>query len=204
MIQTKHWYFSERQSKNFNYFTFILLQLQDSLKRIFFTIPIPEAISTALLKPFIGRHVYGVRWVPQEQLHITVYFAGEVTEEVLHTFDSLVPVLCQSKTAFNLEFENLRLLYKNKKPAMLWAVFKEHSSFTDLSVSICRIFSAPERREQTPHITLARIRQLHQLPFDLPAMKPFSIHVDSIELWQSHLQQTGSVYEVISQWKLGK
>lgn len=130
------------------------------MKRIFFAIPIPEAISTALLLPFKGMHVHGVRWITQEQLHITVYFAGEVTEEVLQTIHSTMPVLCQSKTAFYLAFENLRLLYKNKKPAMLWAGFKEHYSFIDLSLSISKIFSAPPPPEQTPHITLARIRQL--------------------------------------------
>lgn len=174
------------------------------MKRIFFAIPIPEAISTALLLPFKGMHVHGVRWITQEQLHITVYFAGEVTEEVLQTIHSTMPVLCQSKTAFYLAFENLRLLYKNKKPAMLWAGFKEHYSFIDLSLSISKIFSAPPPPAQTPHITLARIRQLHQLPFDLPATKPFSIHVHSVELWQSHLLQTGSTYEALSRWKLGK
>ena len=174
------------------------------MKRIFFAIPIPEAISTALLQPYKGMQVHGVRWIPQEQLHITVYFAGEVTEDVLQTIHSAMPVICQSKAAFYLAFENLRLLHKNKKPAMLWAGFKEHASFTDLSLSISKIFFAPLPPAQTPHITLARIRQLHQLPFDLPTMKPFYIHTHAVELWQSHLLQTGSTYEVLSRWKLGK
>jgi 2'-5' RNA ligase len=57
-----------------------------------------------------------------------------------------------------------------------------------------------EKRKPFPHLTLARIKQLKKLPFDLPHIHPFSFIADRVELWKSNLHADGAQYEQITSW----
>lgn len=173
------------------------------LKRLFFAISIPDEVKVALLKPFSGKQFHGVRWIPGEQLHITVHFIGEVHDEVTDHIHSVMPALCHSKINFDLGFENLQTVSNNKKPSIFWARLHDHPLFTDLTSSVQAILSPTEIKTQLPHITLARIRKLHQFPLVIPTLKPFSIPINTIELWESQLHETGSTYTITGSWKFG-
>ncbi|MBK9730763.1 MAG: RNA 2',3'-cyclic phosphodiesterase [Chitinophagaceae bacterium] len=174
------------------------------MRRIFFAISIPPETRQSLWQLFSHQHYFGIRWIDQEQLHITVHFLGEVENETIAQIALQLPVICNSIPAFDLQIENFRTVSKNQKPTMIWAQLEDHLSFSALCLSLRSSFPTGETRMPQPHITLARIRQLHQLPFDLPKAKPFLIPVNSVELWESHLHADGSKYQVLGQWKLKK
>lgn len=171
------------------------------MKRIFFAIAIPEPTRIELLQHFREKHFHGIRWIHVDQLHITVHFVGEVAESAIETFSSRMPALCDAQQHFTLMIENFQVQFRQHKPVMIWAGIQHQRAFADLSLAVQRICSVFPGKPQLPHITLARIRQLHQLPFTLPRMKPLVIPVTSVELWESHLQAGGSSYEVLHQWK---
>ncbi|MEP7129342.1 MAG: RNA 2',3'-cyclic phosphodiesterase [Chitinophagales bacterium] len=174
------------------------------MRRLFFAISIPPETRQSLWQLFLHQHYFGIRWIDQEQLHITVHFLGEVEDETIAQIALQLPGICHSIAAFDLKIENFRTVSKNQKPTMIWAQLEDQLSFSSLCLSLRNIFPTGETRAPQPHITLARIRQLHQLPFDFPKAKPFSIPVNSVELWESHLHATGSKYEVLGQWKFQK
>ena len=172
------------------------------MKRLFFVIPIPEDLKQLLVAPFAKKDFFGVRWIAKENLHVTLHFLGDTTDETQDHIKIMMPTLCNPLPSFDLELECYKAVSKNGKPVMLWASFTENTFFESLSWSLCNIFQSDEAQKPLPHITLARIRQLHQLPFNLPKTKSFSLRVNSVELWESTLHESGAAYKTIAQWKL--
>jgi 2'-5' RNA ligase len=66
------------------------------------------------------------------------------------------------------------------------------------------LFPTGKNRKPVPHATLARIKQLRSLPFELPGIKAFSLLVDKLHLWESHLNSSGSEYSSVSSFRLAK
>ena len=131
----------------------------------------------------------------------------EKLKEIIEQVNSV----CESSYPFHLTFESFKTIFKDRKPVMIWAQFAESREFDQLCFRLRVAFPTEEKRKPLPHLTLARIKQLRQLPFDLPKTKPylpggqaFSFEVNQLELWESHLDEKGATYEMIEQWKLGE
>jgi 2'-5' RNA ligase len=172
------------------------------VKRVFFAIPVPEDQKEKLLIPFTGKQNFGIRWVAKKELHATTHFVGSLSDNDLDSLLKQATITCASASAFELVFDSFRCLNKNGKPILLWAQFVDNPAFSALSYALRNAFPGEETRKPLPHITLARIKQLKALPFDLPVISKFSFQVNHVELWESHLQASGSVYEKLHSWKL--
>ena len=172
------------------------------MKRLFFAISIPDKQKQILLQSFMKKDFHGIRWVNKENLHITAHFLGATYEEYIKNLMEQMPSVCNSAASFDITFQDFNTIVKGKKPVMIWAVFQENKTYDSLCYSLRKAFPTEENRTPIPHITLARIKQLHQLPFELPKVKSFYFPVNSIELWESHLNEFGSSYEMITRWKL--
>ncbi len=172
------------------------------MKRVFFAIPVPEDQKEKLLIPFTGKQNFGIRWVAKKELHVTAHFVGSLPDNDLDSLLKQATITCASASDFELVFDSFRCLNKNGKPVLLWAQFVDNPAFSALSYTLRNAFPGEETRKPLPHITLARIKQLKVLPFDLPVIRKFSFQVNHVELWESHLQASGSVYEKIDSWKL--
>jgi 2'-5' RNA ligase len=85
---------------------------------------------------------------------------------------------------------------------MIWAQFEESPGFEKLCLQLREAFPTEEKRKPNPHATLARIKRLKRLPFELPQGKTFSFVADRIELWESKLSSEGSQYQMLESWKL--
>lgn len=172
------------------------------VKRLFFAISIPEDCKQLLLQLFRKKDFHGIRWVSKENLHITIHFLGATSEESLANILERIPSICSPVAPFDLKFEDFSTVIKDKKPVMIWAKFEENKAYDSLCYALRKEFPTEENRKPLPHLTLARIKQLHQLPFDLPKAKSFSFVVNSVELWESHLNASGSTYKIIKHWAL--
>jgi 2'-5' RNA ligase len=172
------------------------------MKRLFFAIPVPEERKAELLRPFHEKKIHGIRWLDNHGLHITLHFVGSTPDEKLDEINQQARMICSSASSFQLTFESFKTVFKNKKPVMIWAQFEPNKLFEDLTYKFREMGPSDEKRQPVPHITLARIKQLHRVPFELPRIKPFSFIADAVELWESHLRQDGSEYEKIKRWQL--
>lgn len=170
--------------------------------RLFFAIPLPDECKTALQAPFRHRKHYGIRWVKSENLHITLHFIGAVTGHLPPEFSHAVAAACNQFLPFDLKLSGFRAVLKRSKPVMIWAQFEQQPHFDHLCTALSKIFPGDESLKPTPHVTLARIRQLHQLPFELPCTPAYTLKVDTVALWNSTLLETGAEYKSLSSWKL--
>ncbi len=174
------------------------------MKRLFFAIPIPDLYKKELVHSFLQKSYPGIRWTKEEQLHITLHFLGPVDDEKIKELIPQAAAACQSFHSFNLQFNTFKAILHNRKPRMIWAQFEENQSFESLSHKLRDMFPTGENRKPVPHATLARIKQLRSLPFELPGIKAFSLLVDKLHLWESHLNSSGSEYSSVSSFRLAK
>jgi 2'-5' RNA ligase len=79
---------------------------------------------------------------------------------------------------------------------------EQSKAFEALSMRFRNTFTTTENRKPNPHITIARIKKLKQLPFELPHLNAFSFKACSIELYESITHAAGAEYQLIKEWKL--
>jgi 2'-5' RNA ligase len=170
--------------------------------RLFYALPIPSAIRQQLLASFPQKKFAGVRFVAEENLHITLHFLGDVPEEKLQEVISSGKGISHTAPSFCLRFNSLQTIFKERKPVMIWAQFEDSPAFENLCLELRKSFPTDEKRKPLPHLTIARIKQLKKLPFDLPSLNTFSFETDHLELWESHLDLDGAQYKMIESWNL--
>jgi 2'-5' RNA ligase len=178
--------------------------------RLFVAIPVP-ALMDETLKSLQHQNssLNGIRWTPIPNLHITIFFLGEISELNCSFVKQAVSKVIENSSPFHLDFEKITLTGKNKYGRMIWAQFRKHNSFASLSNGI---FEAVEpylilRRfihDPVPHITLARMKT-EPVSLNLNSEKLISLpEVNSCELWKTVHGKYGVVYDSLEQFRFGK
>lgn len=127
--------------------------------RLFIAIELPDKIKRKLAG--LRRDIPGVRWVPQEQLHLTLLFLGELEEERLELLCTALERI--AAVPFNLRLTRPGCFPRAGNPRVLWFGVDAQPALERLAqrvktaVASCGI--AVEERPFCAHITLARIRQ---------------------------------------------
>jgi RNA 2',3'-cyclic 3'-phosphodiesterase len=134
--------------------------------RLFVALEIPDAVRrnfAALLEEL--RSVASQagdkrpRWVRPENLHITLKFIGQLPEAKLNDMRNAL-VAVQSNSPVEMSFRGLGFFPSEKRPRVFWAGLEAAPNLPALARDVDRATAtqgvAPETREFTPHLTLAR------------------------------------------------
>ncbi len=178
--------------------------------RIFLATPLPPVWSESFLEiSKKNSSLEKFRWTPRDNLHITLFFIGEVEENNLENIVSALGKLFVEQKSFILEFETVELRGKKGHPSMLWGKFCKKEMFSQLSESIFQ--SVKEfmtidvvHKDPIPHSTLARIKpgantDLINLKIEIPEK---FISIDAAELWKTVQSKDGVWYERLQHWEL--
>ena len=143
------------------------------------------------------------RWVKPENLHITLKFIGEVPAE---TGDAIRATLSEVRSSQPLElrFHGLGFFPGEKRPRVLWAGMEASSNLAPLAAEIEARLDllgiAPEKRQFSPHLTLARfeppgISEQLRRPVKERGSREFgTLRTREFYLMQSKLKPTGAEY----------
>jgi 2'-5' RNA ligase len=185
--------------------------LDVNIRRIFVSIPVPEKIKEGIFRIYEANgSVKKLIWTKEPNLHITVYFIGNVQQENFETVVDIVKGIMAEQEPFELKFEKLSVAPSSEKPRMVWLRFSRHELFTDLANRIHLSLQKfiPENPfhflEPIPHITLARFNstfKTDQLNLTLPVGIP-SIQVNHCELWESIQTNEGARYISIAKFAM--
>lgn len=129
------------------------------MPRLFVAIDLPKALQTKLSA--ICRGIPGTRWLPPNQLHLTLKFVGDVDDTLFHTIrdnlsgNGLAPTNCFLR--------GIGCFPAKGRPRVIWAGVKEEEyGLTALQRRIEKDLEKRgvplENRPFTPHITLARLK----------------------------------------------
>lgn len=141
-------------------------------------------------------------------LHLTVFFIGDVEDAVVGEIRNKLPLIASRITApFSLRFQSFSPEGGRKsKPSMIWARFEKSDEYTALNRLLLDELKPllPEGarfHEPIPHVTLARIRSGPvpelQLPFDC------TITISGFELWMTERDDQGVWYRSLDSFKAG-
>lgn len=155
--------------------------------------------------------IEGGKWVSADNLHLTLSFLGEIDPNIL----AKVAAGLESADVpgpFDLGFRGLGAFPNERKAAVLWAGVSVGADSASLlargvRVSCAKCGIAPDNREWSAHLTLARFRR----PVALAGLEVFAklrqteigiCEVDRYFLMQSHLRPGGPEYEVLREYHL--
>jgi 2'-5' RNA ligase len=177
------------------------------IMRLFVAVPLSEAHKAAM-RPYqqVYRH-HLIRFVPEENLHLTLHFIGEVAEENLPRLQEQLARTAAVQQPFTLTFRETAPGPKPGSPRLIWTRFEEHPAFAALSTAICQALGAAPGAygKFIPHITIARLRQdrgkLPPLPVVRDKVIP-DLGVSTFALWQSKLQSPHPVYSIVADFPL--
>lgn len=127
------------------------------MPRLFTGIEVPDSLAAriALLRSGLA----GAHWTGPENYHITLRFAGDIDDSVARDFAAALAEI--NADCFDIEIAGLGS-FGGRRPRALWAAIKMTQTLERLQKAHERAARlaglAPETRNFTPHITLARLR----------------------------------------------
>lgn len=176
--------------------------------RLFCALELPDALRDRLIA--LGGPMPGARWVPEENLHLTLRFIGDVPES---SFDDIAAALSGvSVPTFDLTVAGVGHFEQSRRPTMLWARVEKIAPLVHLhgriESALRRAGIKGEDRQFMPHVTLARFDRdvvPERVAAFLAANSLFraaSFRVEHFSLFSSVLGRSGPTYHAEAEFLL--
>jgi 2'-5' RNA ligase len=182
---------------------FIAINLDDSLRN-----EIDE--STTGLKT----GTWDVKWVPSENLHVTLKFLGETPEDRLKEIHEKLQEISSRHEPCHLHLHSVGLFPDKKRPRVVWIDMEDSEGLIklqeDVEESFVSIGFKNDIRHFSPHLTIGRVRSLKGKDSLLREMEKLrdkdfgNIGVNKISLMKSELRPTGARYTMVAEYHLNK
>ncbi|MCA9129218.1 MAG: RNA 2',3'-cyclic phosphodiesterase [Planctomycetales bacterium] len=169
--------------------------------------PAASAAVARLLQKLRGQ-TSAVRWVEEQQLHLTIKFLGELDNVLLPGVCANLRAVCQHCEPFRLSLGELGTFPRGKPPRVVWVGIDDPESrlqalYERLDEAFVEYGLPRESRGFSPHLTLGRVKSQAdtldlQTKFDqLPGLTATEFEVEEIHLLASVKQGRTTQYEPI-------
>jgi 2'-5' RNA ligase len=187
--------------------------------RTFIGIPLPEDVLSSLAGACEAVKTADPtwrqeKWVPRQNIHITVKFLGDVPEDSLDALADAVDDAAGRRAAFDLRDLGVRAVPNARRARMLWGTFADPdggaSALASAMEKVGLGFGVPaDERTFKPHATLVRARREKRvaavaLEAAREALRDISdlVSVRSVRLYSSRLTSADPVYTVLRECDL--
>ena len=171
------------------------------MPRLFIALPVPEEITEELTTLQSG--VPDARWVPTENFHVTLCFAGEVQGGVLRDLEEELSDI--AGPPFSVAIAGVEQFSSGKQPRALVATVEKSDRLDWLQQKVSTVARhcgiAVDRRKFRPHVTLARFSDGaetgHHIAQFMASHSRFHAGpwvADHFALYSSRLRPDGAVY----------
>ena len=175
--------------------------------RLFAAIALPEEVAEGLAIRQYG--LEGARWRPEETLHITLRFFGDVQERMADDLDAELSGIGGSP--FEIALAGVGSFGEGDRINAVWAGVVDNPALTQLAArcetAARRAGVKAESRVYRPHVTLAYLRRpdprdvaIWVQSHNLLKSPPFA--VDRFGLYSSHRTSEGSRYRLEREYLL--
>jgi 2'-5' RNA ligase len=185
--------------------------------RTFIAIDPGDAIRNALIavQHNLARETTDVKWVEEDNLHLTLLFLGEVDDRDLLGICRAVQGAAGMQSPFTMQITGIGCFPNPRRPRIVWAGVAAGSSEL---VTLHDALEPPllelgcyrrEDRPYSPHLTLGRTRSDkpgEQLAQALPKFQKWrggETMVREVHVMSSELTPKGPLYTVLSRAKVG-
>ena len=183
--------------------------------RTFFAIKLPPGILQTILSDIAAMQQVvniSVKWVPQQQMHLTLKFLGDFNPHHLSALQAALNGSCRMENPLVLETTTLGTFPPRGLPRVIWYGFKENTQLAILAETLETVCAAlgyaRGSHAFTPHLTIGRVRQaVHQTDLDAlsqsiksyrPQQLP-SFTIETLHFIHSTLTPGGPLYQDLFQ-----
>ena len=178
------------------------------MSRLFVAVDLPEGVKDLLVG--VREAIPGARWVPREQLHLTLRFIGDTQEPLASRVQELLAEVHGGP--FPLTLAGTGHFPPRREPRVLWVGLHPSPPLLDLQrqmeTALQRAGIPAEGRPFSPHLTLARLKESASAAvadFEKKngalLSEPFA--VDAFHLYASTLTPSGAVHRRVRSYPLG-
>jgi 2'-5' RNA ligase len=189
--------------------------------RAFIAISLPLEITQRLdqvMQDLRGKMPGGgpVRWVPAQNIHLTVKFLGEVSSSNLDMLKKALAAEAARHAPLDISVGGLGAFPSMRRPNVVWVGVEAPPELSALQHGIesemAHLGYAPEERPFSPHLTLGRVGRntcsydQQQLGSVLSACKVGFLgaaRVQTVTLYRSDLNPSGAIYSALFSAPLG-
>lgn len=157
-----------------------------------------------------------VRWVPVENIHLTLKFLGDVSIANLELLTKILRAEAARQSPFELSVGGLGAFPSVRRPRVIWAGVEAPAELgvfqRSVEAEMARLGYPPEDRPFSPHLTLGRvlrnansedIRQIGNVIEGYKVGFLGATRVRAVHLFRSDLKPGGAVYTRIFSANLG-
>jgi 2'-5' RNA ligase len=178
--------------------------------RLFVAVEIPEPVKDAVEEGFAPwrERFPKARWVPRENLHVTLKFLGRTWPRLTDWVPEQLEVAAADVPRFTVRLRGVGSFPSAKRGRALWAGFEDTDPIRDLAAGIedalVEEFPA-EKRPFHPHLTVARSDPPMKLPaaYTATTLETDPWEVEHVVLFRSHLRRPAPLYEPLARFSLG-
>jgi len=186
--------------------------------RSFLAFEIPEEIKKTVSFIYEGlkaSSLEGVRWVKQENIHLTVVFMGNINEKDIDAIGRAVEKTCNKYAPFRIKAKGAGVFSSLRNARVLWiGVEGDIERMTYFRESLQKKLKAfgikrEDNKRFSPHLTVGRFKKGFNQPDKLrevierfkDVLSPEAV-LNELALFKSELRPDGAVYTKLNSWPL--
>lgn len=155
-----------------------------------------------------------VRWVRADNIHITIVFMGNISEDDFIPIGEAVSKTCKRYGSFNVTLTGSGIFGSLRNPRVLWigldGDLTRMSYFrSSLQKNLKPFGIKEENRRFKPHLTLGRFRkgtgsvaEMDEILSEYQNITSPTCAVEELILFKSELKPGGAVYSTLEAWPL--
>ena len=185
------------------------------LLRCFIAIEIPENIkkSVADIIDNLKKSGSDIKWVSDENIHITLQFLGETEEALIPDIKGALYKILAPYSSFYIKIAGVGCFPSGKRPRVIWVGMEESQAlinlYKDISSELVKFGYKKEERGFTPHVTIGRVKSNRNMGELLRRLEEFKVadfpdfEVQNIKLMKSELKPTGAKHYSLAEIPIG-
>lgn len=180
-------------------------------RRIFIAVNLPREVKRRLFE-FSEKHFdLPVRWIAEDNLHITLLFIGWADDEETAKICKIAKDVVSKHSPFEINLTKIDYDSERKSPRMIWAFGEKNKIFAELENDIRNELAEngigfdDRYRDSLIHITLGRITRSEWGGAEKPNIAEklnFEFSVESVEVMESQMAKKGREYVILENVKL--
>lgn len=181
--------------------------------RLFLAIELSDEVREAIaaFQKELESQLGSARWVPPENLHLTIRFIGEEGPEVVEGLSRILPSQLEGIPPFTVSFRGFGCFPNPKRARILWVgVDPVPENLRRLErvgeAAVQELGVEPERRPFRPHLTIARLKRRGRDPAVEKVVPATSdrvfgeLSVTELVLFESHLSADGAIHRPLERF----
>lgn len=179
--------------------------------RVFLALPLESGVRKQLVgcQEAWAKMIGNVKWVEQENLHLTLKFLGEVSEQDLVAVKRAAGRVAEEFPPFSVNLSGPGVFPSVRKGRVLWVGLKDEGERLKLmaqrlDAELAPLNFSPGKAGFTPHLTLGRLRQPAAVTIPALPVEGVPVRLTEVVLYRSVLTPHGPLYQALAEFGLGK